>query len=308
MAKLEKLTKEQEALMAVVRDEWIAAALGGDTSIDELALKEWLNFCYGRISRKTPPYEICGGPFEAQKRANDRNGNTKMKYYSSGLGFGYDSGWVSFYDFFTRIGILTNADFNAWIGFKKAGVWDCVLFENVAYIIRRPLVVNKDAQGRLHCENGGAVMFSNGEKYYSWHGTRVPERLIMNAPDVSKEDLLAERNAEIVRAWGEKIGWTKFFDLIDAVLIDEEKDGNTGLTYALYDLKNRPSPEFARFLKMRSPQLNDGHSPYYVEPVHPQLNTAMAARKWKVAISPDGSRPTPQTCNKNPEIRFLVET
>lgn len=294
--------------MATVRDEWIKAALGGDSSINEDALKDWLSFCYGRIGKKAPHYEICGGPMEAQRRANDRNGNKKMEHYPSGIGFGHDSGWVSFYDYFTRIGIINNADFNAWMGFKTAGVWDCLLFENVAYVIRRPVSVNKDEQGRLHCESGGAVVFSNGEKYYSWHGVRVPERLIVNSVDVTRDDLLAERNAEVVRAWGEKIGWTKFFDLIDANLIDEETDKNTGLRYTLYELKKRPSPAFARFLKMESPQLNDGTRPYYVEPVHPGLKTALAARKWKVAIKPNGDRPSAEDCNKDPEMVFAVES
>lgn len=304
---LEKLTKEQEYLAVKVRDEWINFALGGDTSINEDALKEWLNFCYNKINQKTPLYEIVGGPFEAQKKANDRNGNKKMEYYPSGIGAGYDSGWTAFYDFFTRIGILDNKDFNMWMLFKKAGVWDCLLFENVAYIIRRPSLVLKDAQGRLHCENGPAVLFPNGEKLFNWHGARVPERLILNSEDATKEDLLAERNAEVTRAWGEKLGWTRFFQLTESVLIDEEIDERTGLNYALYDIKNRPSSEFARFLKMESPEINDGTKPYYVEPVPPGIKTAMAARKWKVAIKQDGTRPSVDECNKDPKIAFLVE-
>lgn len=304
---LEKLTKDQEKLMSVVRDEWINSALGGDTSIDEAALKKWLIFCYGRIKMKAPPYEIVGGPFEAQKMANDRNGNKKMENYPSGIGIGYDAGWTSFYDFFTRIGILKDENFNTWMLLKDAGVWDCLLFEKIAYIIRRPSLVLKDGRGRLHCENGPAILFPNGEKYFNWHGTRVPERLITNSDDVTKEDLLDERNAEVIRAWGEKLGWTKFFSIIDAVLLDEEKDERTGLNYALYDLKKRPSAEFARFLKMESPEINDGTRPFYVEPVPPGIKTAMAARKWKVAIKADGTRPSVDECNKNPEISFLVE-
>jgi hypothetical protein len=304
---LEKLSPEQEALMPVVRDQWIAAALGGDTSIDEAILTDWLKFCYGLIKKDTPPFEICDGPMDAQRRANAKNGNAKLESYPSGIGLGYDSGWTAFYDYFTRIGVINDANFNAWMKFKAAGIWDCLLFERIAYVIRRPVTVNKDEQGRLHCENGGAVVFKNGEKYYSWHGTRVPERLIMASQDVTKEDLLAERNAEVVRAWGEKLGWTKFLDTIGAVLIDDATDENTGLRYSLYDLKERPSDNFARFLKMESPALNDGTRPYYVEPVHPGLKSAMAARKWKVAISPDGSRPSAEDCNKNPEMKFLVE-
>lgn len=306
MKKITELTKQQQDLIPVVRDEWIKYALGGDSSVDEVKLKVWLEFVYGLIKAKAPKFEIVGGPLEAQKRANALNGNEEMEYYPSGIGIGYDSGWTAYYDYFTRIGVLKDDKFARWKEFRETGVWDCLLFENIAYVIRRPSLVLKDERGRLHCENGPSVMFPNGEKFYSWHGARVPERLIMNSSDATKEDLLAEKNSEVVRAWGEKLGWGKFLDLIGAVLLDEHKD-ITGLTYGLYDLKVRPSPEFARFLKMESPELNDGTRPFYVEPVHPELETAMAARKWKCAIDVNGNRPTPEECNKDPELRFLTE-
>lgn len=304
---LNELNDEQKALMSIVRDEWVNAALGGNTEIDEGEAKKWLDFCYGKIGKKAPRFEIVGGPYEAQVMANKENGNKTMEHYPSGIGLSYDSGWTSFYDFFTRIGVLANAEFNSWLAFRRAGIWDALLFENIAYLVRRPSLVLKDSQGRLHCENGPAVLFPNGEKHYRWHAVNVPARLIMNAGDVTREDLLAERNAEVTRAWGEKIGWTKFLSLIEAVLIDSHRDKTTGLTYALYDLKNRPSPEFARFLKMESPELNDGNCPYYVEPVHPKLATAMAARKWKCAIDVNGNRPTPEECNADSALAFSLE-
>jgi len=303
---LEKLTKAQESLMSVVRDEWINSALSGDTSIKEDLVRDWVEFCYSLINRKAPRIEIVDSPEAAQKAANALNGNKKMVYYPMGTGLGYDSGWTSFYDFFTRIGVINNEKLNRWMKFKEAGIWDCLLFENIAYIIRRPSVVKKDASGRLHCEDGLAVMFADGWGLFMWHGTKVSGKIIMDPDNITRDEVLSEKNSEVVRAYAERLGWEKYFKIADVVRIDQWTDPKTGLFYELYDFKNRLGENQPRLLKMESPEVKDGTKPQYIEPVDPRLTSCQAARKWQF-MKNDATWPTPQECNSNPNLSFEVE-
>jgi hypothetical protein len=57
---------------------------------------------------------------------------------------------------------------------------------------------------------------------------------------------------------------------------------------------------------MQSPPLKDGTQPSYIEPVHPDLRTAQAARKWQ-CVDAAGNWPDADECNDEPEIVFARE-
>ena len=71
----------------------------------------------------------------------------------------------------------------------------------------------------------------------------------------------------------------------------------------MYDFKERLGENQPRLLKMESPQVKDGSSPLYVEPVHPQLVSAQAARKWQFKKL-DGAWPEVAECNADPRMVF----
>ena len=303
---LNKLSPQQEKLSKEMADEWIKFCLNGDCSIDEKEAISGINFLYELTDVKKPKEVlIVDDPFAAQSDANRRNG-TKNYYYPMGIGLGYDAGWTAFYDFFTRIGILNDSRFDKWLKFIRSGVWDTLLFENVAYIVRRPIQVLKDTAGRLHCENGGAIAWRSGYKNYFWHGTPVTEKIILHPQDITKEEILSEKNSEVSRAIAEKLGWDEYLKRVDSILVDKWFDCQTKQHYELYDFKKRKGSMMPRLLKMESPELNDGTRPYYIEPVPPEIKTAQAARKWQF-MKPDGSWPGIDECNANPELTFAWE-
>ncbi len=307
-----ELTEDQKNLMPIVRDEWISRCLDGDTSINEVDLKEGINYLYAKINLPPPSIEIVGSPFEAQARANLANGTNE--YYPMGIGLGQDAGWTAFYDFFQRIGIVKNSDFDVWLRYLKSGCWDILACENICYAVRRPKTIKRDKDNKLHNPDGLAISWvdSSADKFgFYWHGTRVPPKLIMDPGSVTRDEILAEKNTEVSRAYAERLGWARYFELADMEKIDSWLDPITNLTYELYDFKTRLGDFQPRLLKMESPQLNDGTRPFYVEPVPPEIKSAQAARKWQQpkSVGKNGIEwHTPVECNNDPSLHFAVES
>lgn len=61
-------------------------------------------------------------------------------------------------------------------------------------------------RGRLHREDGPAVVTPYGTELYYWKGVAVPRVVIMDPGSRSTVDILTEENQEIRRAWLEAYG------------------------------------------------------------------------------------------------------
>ena len=304
---LTELTDEQKALIDVVRDEWIDRAVGGDTSIDEANLRPFVDWLYDKGGFGPPnDIELYNSPHACVMRARELGIDV---YSMDSIGLGHDSGWVAFYDYFCRIGLkeaVENEAFAKFRDFLKCGFWDCICLDELFICSRRPSMIRRDDQLRLHCEDGPAIKFTDWEQFF-WHGRRVPEKLIMDPESYTSEEIQSENNSEVRRALAEKLGWDRFIEKMEMVSIDKWQDPNTGLNYELLDFKKRDGDLQPRILKMQSPVVEDGTQPWYVEPVDPHLKTAQAARKWQLPNA-KGDWFDVDDCHKNPELKFEVET
>jgi hypothetical protein len=177
---------------------------------------------------------------------------------------------------------------------------------HICWVSERHCVLERDERGRLHSVAGPAVAYPDGWAIYAVHGVRVPERVIMSPESYTADELRGEKNSEISRVLAERIGWPKYLDAMGVVSIDRWTDPNTGLAYELLDLRERRGDQQPRWLKMRSPKLNDATEPDFIEPVHPGCKTAQAARRWQFR-SDDGSWPEVSAANKNPLLHFMEE-
>lgn len=304
---LEELKADQESLLDSVAEEWIQEAHSGEIHIDQRKASSCLKKIYALADLKEPAAVFMNGPIEAVRFCEEKV-NQKVDTFDW-FGVGYDSGWLSFYDYFQRIGILERDDeeFNVMKDFMRSGVWATILFENLAVCIARPAKVSVDGNGNLHCENGPAIVFADGYEEYAWHGTWVAEKIIMRPQTLTRDEILNEKNSEVSRAIAERLGWDEYMKRIDTILIHKWFDPSTSLHYELHDFKDRRFELMPRLLKMESPELKDGTRPLYIEPVDPKLETCQAARKWQFKKE-DGSWPTVEECNRNPELVFELET
>jgi hypothetical protein len=225
-------------------------------------------------------------------------------YSDNDLSWG--SHWVGFYDFFKRLGIVDNKEFDRYEAYIKSGVFMTIFLQGFAIACPRPSSVKRDERHRLHSSDSPAIEWSNGEKYWFWHGTRVNEKIIMSSHQLTSEEIVGEKNSEVAKAIAEKIGWDQYMKQCGTILIHQWFDPTTSLHYELYDFRERRFELMPRLLKMESPELNDRTRPFYIESVDPGLKTCQAARRWQFQRE-DGTWPSVQEANENPSLEFICE-
>ena len=291
---LEELTAKQEALMGKVSAEYIRG-ITKPKPMNRRTLTRWLDVAYGVYDMKRPArVEIAKSPEAALKLASELTGEkmTEMDW----CGFS-DGGWVSFYDYFARIGLLTKEEAAEVLALRDFGAmaWDSVLLDECAIVIARPKKIALDDDGNLHSLNGPCLLWADGERDYAYHGTWLPERMVMEPRSYTAQEYRAITNTEERRALSEIAGWDWIAKLLGATVLDSWTDPATQLRYELMDASGQ------RLLKKQSPRLANRSQPTYLEPVHEALRTAAGARKWQA------TRLEPAACDADPALSYGVE-
>ena len=293
---LDALLPKQEVLVDEVAEEYIRNITQASLP-NGVAIECWLDCVYALYDRKRPNrIEIVESPQAGLALASELTGTTESWLDNCGVG---DSGWVAFYDYFHRIGVLSDeesADVIAFRDFIRV-VWDTILLDECAIIIQRPVSLRVDDAGNLHAPDGPCIEWADGEKDFAWHGTWVPEKIVLNPRSYTREEYLAITNTEERRALSESGGWTWVSDLLGTTSLDIWVDPVTQLRYELLGI----SGGVDKLLVKQSPPLKDRSQPRYIEPVHVDLKTAQAARKWQATTL------TPAECERDPELVYGVE-
>lgn len=116
----------------------------------------------------------------------------------------------------------------------------------VSVISDRPTLISRDAQGRLHSEDGPSLEYSDGYAVWSWHGTLVPKGIITGEMPI--DEVMQLRNAEQRRCGIERYGWDRLADRM--TLVSSAPDpGNPPYTIDLYDIPR----EFGRLYDSDDP-------------------------------------------------------
>ena len=172
---------------------------------------------------------------------------------------------------------------------RTCGPW--YPMHGVCVIGDRPTVLERDRDGRLHCETGLAVNWSDGWATHWWHGICVPSWVI---EDPTPDRILAETNTEIRRCAIESYGWDRYLDHIGATAMSVEPDpGNPGHDLALYDLPEQAQVYDApvRLLVMDNASLDrDGTRRRFAETVPMECTSAVAAAAWQFDVAEDDYR------------------
>ena len=295
---LESLTPKQELKMIEVRDFWKEYFFSCKNSIDKVKTEEFVKFIYELSSLEKPEIIFVESPMACQKKVNELKGNEKGKqlfeefsYYGNISNYG----WVSFYDFFTQIGILNDENFNKYRDLLLCGAYDMIQLKSYCIISNMPDRIETDEQGRLHCEENSAIHFRDGYEQFYWHGVYVPKNWIMNKEELTKEDFLTEDNAEKRRCLQEIIGNERLIEIIGVELIDEDFETSQSdskaevikLPIKLYRTKDKDSliNEHIFFLNVVDPSTGRN---YYL--CVPECANVWAAKSWTMM-------------DKKPEIR-----
>lgn len=152
---------------------------------------------------------------------------------------------------------------------------------DVVYASDRPTVINLDQNGVLHCENGPAIAWMNGDAIYAWHGVIVPEHWIKNRENLSPSEVISCEDVEQRAVGAEIIGWSKMFNVLKACIIDDSGSPDIG---QLIELTLPGLDEPGRFLKAICPRngiIVEG-VPYVSDIDNLPIETALAAQAWRI--------------------------
>jgi hypothetical protein len=157
--------------------------------------------------------------------------------------------------------------FNEWV----SGYW---LGKDVAVIVRRPKVLARDAQGRLHSASGKCIEYRDGWGFYAWHGVRVPEKVILAPEQLTRADWDEAENVDVRRVIQERMG-ERFVSELGGGVVDEGPRGR------LYEVALPNDPEaMARYVQVQD---SSTERRYFLR-VPPTTQTVAEAIAWSFGL------------------------
>jgi len=181
---------------------------------------------------------------ESQVRSQVESQNLEVFGFAA-YGSIWDYGWVAFYEYFKKIGIVKLELFNNFLFLLKSGIYDMLQFEKVCIVSDMPINITRDSQNRLHNTTGYAIEWADGYGQYHVNGVAIKnENIVLHPEKLTKKDWMAEENTEVRRIIQEQMG-ERFVKEIKGKLI------NKGTKAKLYEVDINPDPErIAKYLKV----------------------------------------------------------
>lgn len=244
--KIESLTPEQEALLPIYRDKWLAIGLSCEPA-DREAIPGIIARVYQAAGLAPPEkIEFARSPLEAARRAAELSGRDVASCFHDQVFGSHDAAWLAFYDFMDReLAIEAASRLRPLMELAQVCGW-WAPYEHLCICQDRHSVLKRDPQNRLHCEDGPAVAYPDGSSYFFWRGTAVPDAWILGRATLTAQAVLAAENTETRRAGCEIIGWAKILDDLDALVLDEDPDPQIGTLYEV-NLPDAPGSRFLRY-------------------------------------------------------------
>jgi hypothetical protein len=205
------------------------------------------------------------------------------------------AGWGAYASFFIENGLIdttTPAVSNFLL--DKAIMESCglVWFSTAcAAISDRPLRINRDDAGQLHCENGPAMLYRDGWAIYAWHGVVIPGEWVENRETIDVEEILKETEADKRTAGLQCYGMARLKDRFGKLV----HDSGCQTTGALWSMKLPGLRTKAYYLLAMCPRNGE-----IFEAVMPTSNidglpirTAQAAQAWRRRLPACDFEPSP---------------
>jgi hypothetical protein len=219
MTKLNELTSEQTAKLAVYRDKWLK--IGLQTGPADRPKAEAAIMAAYKAAELTPPEKVVWGrsPAELLKLAK-KEGITGIAL--SDFCFGqHDAAWLAFYSYcINELGVKNCEKLEPLIELARHANW-WLPFDKIAFISERPVEIHR--KGTVsHKDGGPAILYADGFGVWVLNGVRV-SREIAETPrhKLNAKLVLTTTNAEIRREIVRKIGIETVCEKLGAEVIDE---------------------------------------------------------------------------------------
>ncbi len=222
-------------------------------------------------------------PRSKRKRLRaDVRANMSQSVWSSVRAY-EDAGELAFYRFFDEYLEPNDLAYLAHFNERISGYW---LGKREAILVRRPRLLARDAQGRLHSARGKCMEYHDGWGFYAWHGVRVSEQVILAPETLTREDFLNAPNLEVRRVFQERMG-ERFISELGGRAID------TGPRGTLYEVR-LPDDDPERVAHYVEVQDASTERRYFLR-VPPTIQTAAEAVAWTFQIPAAYYRPAQET-------------
>ncbi len=166
---------------------------------------------------------------------------------------------------------------------RVSGYW---LGQKGAILVRRPKVLARDAEGRLHRARGKCIEYHDGWGFYAWHGVRVPEQVILSPETLTREEYFQAQNVGVRRVMQERMG-ERFMSELGGVVLDSSPRGT------LYEVR-LPKDDPERVARYVHVQDASSERQYFVR-VPPTIQTVAEAVAWSFGLSAEEYRPVQET-------------
>ncbi len=138
----------------------------------------------------------------------------------------------------------------------------------------RPMVLTVDENNQPHGENGPFCQWRDGTALYSWHGTRIPAKWVLERKTIDPAEILRCEDVEQRAAGYQCLGWDRF----PHTVIDVDPDPSHG---SLIEVAIEGLPEPGRYLKAECPR-----NGVICEGVPNNIKTVLEAQAWRVGLLP----------------------
>jgi hypothetical protein len=173
--------------------------------------------------------------------------------------------------------------YRPFISAYEAGLWLFWVREDSVLAVARPAL--KTIEGQLHCEDGPAVAWSGGARYFFWRGVRVPEKVVMAPDQLTGAEILAERNLEVQRVMLERFGHDRLILETGATPVHADE---FGMLYRIR-LSRRQTITLVHVINA-TPEPDGARRRYFLR-VPPDVRTAHEAVAWTFGLRPEEYRP-----------------
>jgi hypothetical protein len=173
--------------------------------------------------------------------------------------------------------------YRPFIAAYEAGLWLFWVLEDSVLAVARPAL--KTLEGQLHCENGPAVSWANGARYFFWRGVRVPEKVVVAPDQLTGAEILAERNLEVQRVMLERFGHDRLILDTGAAPVHVDEFG------VLYRIRLSRRQTITLVHVTNATPEPDGTRRRYFLRVPPDMRTAHEAVAWTFGLGPEDYRP-----------------
>ena len=177
-----------------------------------------------------------------------------------------------------------------WLPFVdayEAGLWVFYVMPAEVVAVEQPAL--RVAGDQLHCENGPAVAWAGGERYWFWRGVQVPRRVVEAPETLTTREIGDEPNAEVRRVMLERFGFERFMRASGARVVQQDDYGKLWRRDLVGD-----EPLVMVEVENSTPE-PDGSTKTYMLRVPPTIRTARGAVAWSFGYGSRAYAPAVET-------------